>query len=59
MIGEDEFGVMGVKFEPKARSKLKCLGGCWTWGLELNKRIESYDMVVYRRHGSIESSHNL
>lgn len=41
MIGEDEFGVMGVESEQKARSKWKCLGGCWTWGLELNKRIKA------------------
>lgn len=47
MIGEDEFGVRGVEFEKRARFKWECLRDCWTWGLEINKRIESYGMVVY------------
>ena len=38
MIGEGEFGVRGVEFEKRARSKWTCLGGCWTWGPELNKK---------------------
>ena len=59
MIGEGEFGVWGVEFEKRARSKWTRLGGCWTWGVELNKRIESCGMVVYCHHGSIKSSHNL
>lgn len=59
MIEEDEFGVRGVEFEKRARSKWKCLGGCWTGGLELISRIESCGMVVYFHHGSIKSSHNL
>lgn len=46
MTGADEF-------EKKVRSKWKCLGGCWTWGLELNERVESYDMVVYYPHDLI------
>ena len=47
MTGEDGFGVIRVDFEKKAQSKWKCLGCYRTWGLQLNERIESDDMVVY------------
>lgn len=47
MTGEDEFDIMCVDLEKKARSKWKCLGGCRTSGLELNERIENNDMFFY------------
>ena len=59
MIGKDEFGVRGIDFEKRARSKWRCLGGCGTGGLEHNSRVESYGMVVYFHPGSITTSHNL
>lgn len=45
MTEEDEFGIMCVDLEKKARSKWKCLGGCRTLGLKLNERIENNNMV--------------
>lgn len=44
MTEEDEFGIMCVDLEKKARSKWKCLGGCRTLGLKLNERIENNNM---------------